>query len=298
VPDLEAPTTATASLDLAVLRRVHNEVMQGYATALGDSQKLRRSRAGEEAPPSEPEGAPGIGQLIALLLSERGGGFFAPLVRLLSGAHVRQRLRALSARYAQLQLALDPTREEEEEEREWLAVARDDTAATAETLPSLRLPGVFALLPIVTGVVGLTSKLATSKVPSLVWWFAGAIVVPLALLAYHDLQIAYRRKREFFLPGAMALDREPPERQRQHTGKNVYRVEDELFALVGSGKSKETELDKSARDLTVVLIVEAALLGALLYGGTVALLAGGVIAVAVLLLDAAIHKQADERIWR
>jgi hypothetical protein len=153
-------------------------------------------------------------------------------------------------------------------------------------------------LPIVTGVVGLTSKLATSKVPSLVWWFAGAIVVPLALLAYHDLQIAYRRKREFFLPGAMALDREPPERQRQHTGKNVYRVEDELFALVGSGKSKETELDKSARDLTVVLIVEAALLGALLYGGTVALLAGGVIAVAVLLLDAAIHKQADERIWR
>jgi hypothetical protein len=62
-------------------------------------------------------------------------------------------------------------------------------------------------------------------------------------LVYAAMRNAFLRKRELFLPGASDLDRKSEEDQKQHEGRNVYRDEDELFALLMVGKEKERPLD-------------------------------------------------------
>jgi hypothetical protein len=173
----------------------------------------------------------------------------APLIRLLVGAHVRKRLSHIAGRYAQLELA-----SEADEGREWLARAREDAERVAAGLPSLRVPGLAAVVSVVVGVVTLATKLSIPAVSDAAWGVAVFIVLELLIFNYDALPHAYRYKRELLLPGATQIDRTSDAAQREHTDGNVYADEDALFASLGTAKSPETPLDVRSYQFVVVTL--------------------------------------------
>lgn len=208
------------SFDEAAVAEVHARLMAGYAAALGEAEQIGR-----------------------LGSSAAANDLFAMLVRRLLGGDIRKKLRALAARYAQLEAAVS---NEEPDARERLARAREDCELVAAALPSLRVTSIFALLPLATGIVALVGF--AIKVPGLESELLGLLllVLGLAFVSHRELRKAYRRKREIFLPGASEVDHQPAERQKEHDGPNLYRTEDELFALLGTGKPRETQVDFQA----------------------------------------------------
>jgi len=231
---------SAATPDLERLSVLYRRLMIGYADALGEAERLGRRRAG------------------------RDWYLFAPFVRLLTGGHVRSKLRAVAARSAQLEATLD--RDRDVVVRTLLADVRETAERTAASLPSLRLPTLFALLSFLVGLAPAIGKLLDVGVPTAVWLGVGLAVLVMAGLSYRDLHDAFRRKRELLLPGAAKLDREDHDAQKDHEGKNVYNDEDELFALLGIGKRREAELDRIAFVVLVLFLTQVAYLAGIVLG--------------------------------
>jgi hypothetical protein len=191
--------------------------------------------------------------------------FFGPLVRLLCGGHVRERLSRLADRYSQLELSLDPP--PDTEEREWLQRTIEHAREVAGSLPKMRLPAILTLLPVVFAAIGVAGKLSFDDMPSSIWIVAGLVAGFLALVVYGDLRRAYRWKREIFMPGATRIDRLSREEQRGHTGANLYRDEQALFAATGAYRKSEAALDEGADALaTFVLVAAGGFLPSLVWG--------------------------------
>src|SRR2546423_4243688 len=132
-------------------RVAYQRLMAGYAYALGEAARVGRARAGESTEETKRR------------LATNGarsdlGAFYAPLVRLLVGAHVRQRLDFLVARCSQLEAALAPA--SNARRRAWLAQIREEAEKAASGLPSLRLPGLLASIPIAATLVTIITRAA------------------------------------------------------------------------------------------------------------------------------------------
>jgi hypothetical protein len=240
-PAPDAPPSPSSLDELAV---AHRSLMTGFATALGEANRVWRPRPVDPAPSRQ----------------RRGGAtvFFPALVRLLTGAHVRKQLDRLAARCTQLEATLDPHEEADRRRRSWLDAARTDAERMAAPLPSLRVPGLFAVVPFVIGVGTTIAKIASSHEPRGLWIAVEAVALALTLAALRELFSAFRLKRELLLPGASEIDRLPEAEQREHAGPNSYRDADLLFDLLGSRRSPEGQLDELAVTLGSFLLFEAA----------------------------------------
>src|SRR3954468_24983555 len=116
----------------------YHQLMAGYAHALGEAARSARGRAGE-TPEETAERFKKDGARVNV------GVFHPMLLRLLVGAHVRKRLDLLAARCSQLELTLAPANNAKR--RAWLHQVREEAEQTASTLPSLRVPGILAIVP-------------------------------------------------------------------------------------------------------------------------------------------------------
>lgn len=219
----------------------HVKLMAGYARALGQAEQAGR-----------------IERLVPLVkrwvvvrwaIGDRMSPLVAPLIRLLVGAHVRRRLSRIAGRYAQLEMAT-----EADEGREWLARAREDAERVAEGLPSLRLPGIAALVSVLVGIATLVTKLSVPEISTAAWGVAVFILLELLIFNYDALPHAYRYKRELLLPGATGIDRTAAPEQGEHTDGNVYADEDALFAALASAKNRESPLDVRSYQFVVVVV--------------------------------------------
>ena len=285
-PPGDAPPVAMVeppSLDLERLRPAYRRLMAGYASALGEAERVERPLPGER-PAGESERPNWV--------------LYGPLVRLLTGGHVRTKLRGLAARCAQLEAALDPARDPAP--RAWLAEVRESSERTASMLPSLRVPSIFVLVPFLLGLAPVAGEALDLGVPGWIWVALGAVAIGASVSAFADLWTAFRRKRELLLPGAAAVDREPAAAQLEYAGPNAYRDEDELFALLGSGKRQEAQLDQVAFVLLMVFAIQASYLVGSLVGAGSEKLAWAAIAIALVLtvVFGVASRRAPRRVWR
>ena len=83
---------------------------------------------------------------------------------------------------------------------------------------SLRRPSVFVVLPFALGLFTVAGKATLVDVPKLIWAVAMILVFVFALMGFVTVRVAYRWKRELFLPGATNLDRLERQDQLDHTG--------------------------------------------------------------------------------
>jgi len=176
--------------------------MLAYVQALEDASKVGRT------PVEDSETAKDAGSETM----ESG-----PLVRLLVEAHVRRSLNQLRAIYAQLELALGGT--EQAGPRTWLKDKRESLQTAREGLASLRLPGVFVLVPFVVGLVT-----ALAKVPGSVYILLASAMLGPAYIGAWRLRDSYRRKRECLLPGSKEIDKLKFEKQRKRQRATLERL--------------------------------------------------------------------------
>jgi hypothetical protein len=281
----QALPLAGACFDLELLRPAYRRLTTAYAEALGRAERVGRPLPGERPPAdAPPEGAHWY--------------LFGPLVRLLAGGHVRSKLRALAARCAQLEPALDPDRDATA--RSWLAEVRESSERTAAMLPSLRVPSVFVLVPFLLGLAPVAGKALDVGIPGWVWFALGAFAIGVSVAGFADLWTAFRHKRELLLPGAAAVDREPAAAQLKHTGVNAYRDENDLFALLGSGKRQEAQLDQLAFVLLMLFAIQASYLVGSVLGrssSSIAWTAAGLAAV-LSVVFIVVSSRAPKRVWR
>jgi hypothetical protein len=156
------------------------------------------------------------------------------LARLMVGSHIRVRTIALAKRYAQLRQGC----EAESATAGWLRDVQESSTAFGDALYSLRLPSVFVLIPF-----GLTMVAQAAKVPGDIYLAAVSSATAVYLLATPVvIFVAFRGKRDLFLPGARDLETnrsaKPKSRER-----NVYETEDQLFDLLRATKRREVEID-------------------------------------------------------
>lgn len=276
-----APADLLCQLDS--IKVAYRTLMSDYAWVIGESTKLGRARAGESDDTFK-----------ASARYNRRGRFHDSTLRLLTRAHVRKRLEELAARFAQLEATLDL---KDSSTRSWLEQARADATSTAASLSTLRLPGIFVILPVLVGLVTATTKL-TTDIPTGVWIGVGGAAVFVGADLYRDLRAAYRRKRDIFLEGASELDLLGPLQQQAHTGFNVYRDEDALFSALSLGRAREGPVDTESRALGIFLIAELCFLGAVLAESSVAAIGGLAGGFTMLVINIMIDRRAPKRLWR
>jgi len=276
-------TTVGVSSEIAVLGETFQRLLADYGQALGDAECIHRVQAGvpDHKPVEESNWA-----------VRSRTAFFGPLVRLLVGSHVRTRLNDLARRFAQLEPTLGP---EKSADRKWFAEHRALVEEMSAHLPSLRIPGLFVIAPF-----AITLITAIGNVPAGIWGGVILLVGAPAVIAMLGLIKAYRRKRELFLEGAMTVDREAPELQSQHTGRNIYRVEEEMFSLLGSRRRPESDVDGWTIALGTFLLAEMSFAVPILANSssTAINMAGLIGGFTILLAAVAITHRLPKRIWR
>jgi hypothetical protein len=178
--------------------------------------------------------------------------FGAP-ARLLVGAHIRRKLTEVGQIYAQLEQVFDPC--DASDTKTWLNRARQGCIDAAASLPSLRLPGVFVLIPAVIGTGATLSKL--------LGWFGSVplaasllLVSAITLMAYAVLRNSYLIKRDLFLPGATDIDKREFDCQEENIENNIYALENNLFKALRRLKKQEIQIDRLFFDVVWLLLFQ------------------------------------------
>jgi hypothetical protein len=259
------------------------QLMQGYATALGDAQCVQRPRAGSVTRKAEEPKS----------VTSSADAYFGPLVRLLVGSHVRKRLTDLSSRFSQIEVTLSP--DTEPVAYEWFSTRRALVEDVGSSLPPLKLPGVLVVIsPVVTFLT------AASDLPKFAWLAVLLFVMVPAMIAGRSLVLAYRRKRELFLEDASTVDRRSPEAQSRYLGRNYYRLEEELFSFLGSRARREMEVDLFTLSWGCLLLAELFFVVPLLLDSASTLVAvvGLVGGFTILFANVLLARRLPKRVWR
>jgi hypothetical protein len=212
------PTAAEKFVtDFQRLRVAHSDLLAKYLAVLAEGATWTAWRY--------PGGLPSSGTLSRLMLNR------------LVEAHVKKRLRIVARAYLQIGEGLRT--ELDDECRAWFEEARRACTNLAESLTSLKRPGIVALVSPAIALGGLIAKAPVSlhSVGSAVLRVAAAssFFAFLLVLAFRD---SHREKRRLFLWGDFtdtAAGEEPK--------RNIYRSEDRLFALIRRRKPRELSLD-------------------------------------------------------
>lgn len=279
---MEGGSTDSEALDLEAVRAAYHRLLSGYAKALGDSQRIHRSRAGVVDPEDEPDE-----------VTKSESTFFGPLTRLLVGSHIRSRIDRLGARFSQLEPALSSS--EQAAAYKWVAEQRTLLEKMGSNLPSLRLPGVFVAAPF---AITLLSAVGDLSVKAWVLVLVFVLVPSFFLLA--ALIQAYRRKRELFLEDAKTVDRKDPHEQTAHSGHNLYRDEEDLFVLLNSRRQPELELDGFTILLGFTFLAELCFVSLLFLESAPKAVTWGVLALGFAFLApvVAMNSRGHKRLWR
>ena len=184
-PGADGGSPNPLGIDFESARASYGELTATYARALGYVGSLRRRRPADDPP----------GKIDPVSLY-----WVASVARLLTGAHIRKRLEALTSRCAQLEMALD--RDMQQDNTAWLAEVRAAAEATASSLPSLRRPSVYVLAPFLFGFISAGGGLGVGDLPKAVWAVVSAVVFVLALIMFAVAGFAFTHKRQALLPGA------------------------------------------------------------------------------------------------
>ncbi|MBD0373376.1 MAG: hypothetical protein ICV60_21250 [Pyrinomonadaceae bacterium] len=189
------------------------------------------------------------------------------LVRLFIESHVKDKLRELSNAYLYLMQIIEDTEEGAGEVRAWLKEKSEACTKVADTLLSLRsVQGITATFwPLAVGLITASLKVnniyeAVTKIKVTELLILGfALVFPVAYL-FLFVAAAFTYKREWFMAGLDAFEQPLDGLPQDAPKRNVYQMEDRLFALVGRGKKREFPLDILARGLSLFVFIFPSLL--------------------------------------
>jgi hypothetical protein len=168
--------------------------------------------------------------------------------RLLVGSHIRARAQSLGKRYAQLRQACDIKRPESI----WLKETGESCVAFADSLYSLRLPSIFVLVPLVLSLGAKAAEIPHDFYIALLTSVSAAlylIAAPIVVIS------AFLSKRDIFLPGRKGIEQGDASADGQ---RNIYKVEDDLFAMLRQPKSREAQLDWLIEGTLLGLVIGAA----------------------------------------
>jgi hypothetical protein len=192
--------------------------------------------------------------------SQAGSGMGSTyLTRLMVKTHIRARLKALAAAYAEVAAAIEPA-SENSPARRWLDGAREDCERIATALPAIRFR------PLLLAVISPAAALLSITIPGWLGYallaLAGAIPT-FVVLAYMTTRSSYRGKRQILMPGALKID-EMPENQQVSAFEskgaliidNAYLAENLAFGAIGRDKRLETQLDRSIKHAGLLLLAE------------------------------------------
>jgi hypothetical protein len=279
---MEGGSTDSEALDLEAVRAAYHRLLSGYAKALGDSQRIHRSRAGVVGPEKEPDE-----------VTKSESTYFGPLIRLLVGSHIRSRIDRLGARFSQLEPALSSS--EQAAAYKWVAEQRTLLEKMGSNLPSLRLPGVFVAAPFAITLLSAIGDLSVKA-----WALVLVVVLVPSFFLLVALIQAYRRKRELFLENAKTVDRKDPHEQTAHSGHNLYRDEEDLFVLLNSRRQPELELDAFTIRLGFTFLAELCFLSLLFLESAPKAVTWGVLALGFAFLAPVVvmNSREHKRLWR
>jgi hypothetical protein len=177
-------------------------------------------------------------------------------IQLLVGSHVRARSLEIAKRYTQVRQARDAS--DDEEMVAWLDDHSDACTRFADSLDSLRLPGLFALLPFALTIGAAVAKIPVDVLELILFGLGGYILVgPFFVIAN------FRHKRELLLPGAR--DQDKGRAAEDGAGVNVYAAEAALFGLFARPRPTELSVDRATSHVlhVAVLALVAAAVAAL-----------------------------------
>lgn len=210
-------------------------------------------------------------------------------IRKFAEGHIKRRLQQLATIYKQMSSATAHA-----ESRAWFAQATQSCESFASTLSFGRVPTTLALLPLVISLVG-------GAVDEISWTdpILYVLGLPLLIAGYH-FSLArddFERKRSLFCEGGVS-DQSAEDEAEPPRVRNIYLLEDDLFARLGRGKPLEAPMDFVA--LALALLTGCAGVGLLI---TEWIIAGPVIWTAICALvvyGAAVYgrHQLRGRRWR
>jgi hypothetical protein len=183
---------------------------------------------------------------------DTGRGILRWFIRQNVGRHITLRLAELRRAYIRLAERVD-----DDDLRGWLTRTVDSletlrpTFAAKSPLAAVRA-SIAAVVSLVTTfqLTKLVTKHFTGKhpnhhyVPLFLLVMVGVLLIEFVLILLTFVVSAFRTKRKLLL-GADAPT-SSKERLQSRGGKNIYRLEDELFDLVGSGRRAEIQVDVRA----------------------------------------------------
>jgi hypothetical protein len=231
--------------DLTDVKLAHVELMRAYVNALDEASLVNRVQPW-------PRRSAGETWKYHWRSAKSEVGF---LVRWMTGSHIRRNLKDLADIYLQLEQTF--IGDESDPPDPWLRAAREGCLATADRLPSSRLPGAITIVSLAAAVAGILSKLPGWAGPFFLTAAIGAIIGQLVF--YPIIASSYRYKRSLFLRDAGLIDRRSPEEQKSAHANNTYALEDGLFKMLHRGKRRENEVDKLTSIIELGLLTYTAI---------------------------------------
>jgi len=184
--------------------------------------------------------------------TERFWATWRKATRLWVGSHIRARVLVLANRYTALRQVCNT---EHQDMSQWLKDSREECTAFADSLDSLRIPSLLALLPLALSVATAVAKVQLFVVLLVLSPSAGFFIfLPFIVIS------SFRQKRELLLPGARTLDKGGASTGDHLPERNAYKAEEALFGLFKQRKPREFQVDEAIQSLFLGTLLLAALL--------------------------------------
>jgi len=176
------------------------------------------------------------------------------LIRLHVESHIRRQLRYLDRAYLWAQMLVPATSDDGQEQRRCIGELRAECRSFSGSLMDLRrwavsfILGTAALVAASPAIVQLHQIQLTSLLQGIALWVFRIILLSpgiFALTAYCD---AFRCKRQMFMSSP------PVEHISNGNRANVYRMESDLYRLIGQQKRKERASDLLAYVLALAAV--------------------------------------------
>jgi hypothetical protein len=218
--------------DISSIATAHRRLLASYSTVLEEARRLPVFIR----PPAKSDAMPLLRVLRTLLC-------WRWLVRLHVESHVRRQLRHLDGAYIRSQMVTPKGGYRAEKKRRNFGCLRDESQLLANSLTDIRrrvtsfIIGLATILPVILVTIKIHQlQLDRLVEKALILILFSLVVMPgvFALMAYTD---AFRCKRRLF---ASCL---APGISVQSTHGSIYRLEDELFCLLGQEKRLESMQD-------------------------------------------------------
>lgn len=176
------------------------------------------------------------------------------LIRLNVESHIRRQLRYLERAYLWAQMLVPGTSDDTQEQRRLIGELRAECHTLSGSLMDLRrwvisfILGLAALVAALPAIIQIHQVQLASLLQGIVLWVFRIIILSPGIFALRAYGDAFRCKRRMFMSS-------PPTGHLSNGNRiNVYRLEDDLYRIIGQRKRKEKASDFLAYAATLVAV--------------------------------------------